>query len=54
MRQAAIVILAFALVGFYLVDKYQYNGYYKDLVWTQSNAEVQKFQDQFKEWWAGQ
>jgi hypothetical protein len=51
MREAAIMIMIFALVGFYLVDKYQYNGHYGNLVWTQSNADVQKFQDQLRRWW---
>ena len=51
MREAAIMILAVAFVGLYLIDNYQYDGYYLHLVWTQSNTEVQKFQDQLQAWW---
>jgi 2,4-dienoyl-CoA reductase-like NADH-dependent reductase (Old Yellow Enzyme family) len=45
------MILGVAVLGFYLVDNFQYDGYYRNLVWTQSNAEVQKLQDQLTEWW---
>jgi hypothetical protein len=51
MRGSTIMILAVAVLGFYLVDNFQYDGYYRNLVWTQSNAEVQKLQDQLTEWW---
>ena len=53
MRGSTIMILAVAVLGFYLVDNFQYDGYYRNLVWTQSNAEVQKLQDQLTEWWHG-
>lgn len=54
MRGSILMILAIALMGFYLVDNFQYNGYYSTLVWTQSNAEVQQLQDQLRARWRGQ
>ena len=50
MRESTIIILAALFVGFYLVDNFQYDGYYRKYVWTQSNAEVRMVQDQFKAW----
>jgi hypothetical protein len=54
MREGTIMILAVAFLGFYLVDNFQYDGYYRNLAWTQSNADIQKFADQLKGWWRGQ
>jgi hypothetical protein len=52
--QGTIMILAVAFLGFYLVDNFQNDGYYRNLVWTQSNADIPKFADQLKGWWRGQ
>jgi hypothetical protein len=51
MREGTIVILVAMVVGCYLIDNFQYDGYYRQLFWTQSNAKVQVFQDELRAWW---
>jgi len=48
MRGALLMIVMFSLVGFYLVDKYQYDGHYASVVWKKANAQAQVFQDELR------
>jgi hypothetical protein len=39
------------LCALYLMDKYEFDGHYADLIWTRGTYAGQQYQQQLNNWW---
>ena len=46
-----LVVLLPVVCTLYLIDRYEYAGYYTNVFWTKANAAGQQYEQQLKDWW---
>lgn len=51
MRQTLLVIVPVVAVGLYLIDQYEFEARYANLIWSQANTAGLRYQNELKGWW---
>jgi hypothetical protein len=48
--RAILVVLLPVLCALYLIDQYEYRGYYTNVVWSQTNSAGQQYEQELRDW----
>ena len=49
--RAILLVLLPILCALYLIDQFDYGGFYTNAFWTQANSTGQQYERQLKDWW---